>query len=58
MRVEAGDDQQENTNRSNLPGAAGDSKHKNFGKVPKYLEKYKEEADELAKKRAEIRAKR
>ena len=33
-------------------------KHRNYGKVPKYLEKYKEEADELAKKRAEIRAKK
>ena len=33
-------------------------KHRNYGKVPKYLEKYKEEADELAKQRAELRAKK
>ena len=30
--------------------------HKNYGKVPKYLNKYKEEADEVAKQKAEERA--
>jgi len=34
------------------------STHKNFGKVPKYLEKYKAEAADVAKKREELRAKR
>ena len=32
--------------------------HKNYGKVPKYIEKYKVEAADLAKKREEIRAKK
>ena len=35
-----------------------DQKHKNFGKVPKYLHKYQEEAKDLARKREELRAKR
>ena len=32
-------------------------RHKDYGKVPKYLEKYKEEAEELEQKRAELKAK-
>jgi hypothetical protein len=32
--------------------------HKDFGKVPKYLTKYKEEAEALAQKRAELKAKK
>ena len=32
--------------------------HKNYGKVPKYLNKYKEEAEELARHREELRAKK
>ena len=34
------------------------SMHKDFGKVPKYLAKYKEEAEALAQKRAELKAKK
>ena len=37
---------------------ASNPNHKNYGKVPKYLNKYKEEAVDLAKKREEIRAKK
>lgn len=32
--------------------------HKNYGKVPKYIEKYKDEAAELAKQREELKAKK
>lgn len=32
--------------------------HKDFGKVPKYLAKYKEEAEALAQKRADLKAKK
>jgi len=37
---------------------AGTPRHKNYGKVPKYLENYKKEAEELEQKRAEIKAKK
>ena len=30
--------------------------HKDFGKVPKYINKYKEDAAELDRKRAELKA--
>ena len=32
-------------------------RHKDFGKVPKYLAKYKVEAEELEQKRADLKAK-
>jgi len=44
-------------NVQNNPGGAT-PRHKEFGKVPTYLKKYKEEADVLADKRAEIQAKK
>ena len=49
---------QENRQKvGNLPPRTPvDQKHRNYGKVPKYLEKYKNEADELAKKREELKA--
>ena len=37
---------------------AGTPRHKDYGKVPKYIEKYKEEAEDLAQKRAELKAKK
>jgi len=40
------------------PGARSTPQHKNYGKVPKYIEKYKEEAAELDRKREELRAKK
>ena len=40
------------------PGPDQTPIHRNYGKVPKYIEKYKEEAADLAKKRDEIRAKK
>ena len=40
------------------PGPDQTPVHKNYGKVPKYLERYKEEAADLEKHRAELRAKK
>ena len=40
------------------PGPDQTPIHKNYGKVPKYLERYKEEAADLEKHRAELRAKK
>ena len=37
---------------------AAQGHHKNFGKVPAYLNKYKEEAETLAQKREDLKAKR
>ena len=42
----------------NAKAAEEKDKHKNYGKVPKYLEKYKEEAEVLQKKRDELKAKK
>lgn len=38
------------------PGPQHSATHRNYGKVPKYIEKYKTEAVDLAKKREELRA--
>mmetsp|Transcript_35151 Transcript_35151/g.46297 ORF Transcript_35151/g.46297 Transcript_35151/m.46297 type:complete len:241 (+) Transcript_35151:204-926(+) len=40
------------------PGPKQGVQHRNYGKVPKYISKYKEEAADLARKREELRAKR
>jgi len=44
-------------NVQNNPGGAT-PRHKEFGKVPKYLQKYNAEAEVLAEKRAELQAKK
>jgi len=44
-------------NRQNNPGGAT-PRHKEYGKVPKYLQKYNAEAEVLAEKRAELAAKK
>ena len=38
--------------------ATAPSSYRNYGKVPKYIEKYKEEAKDVERKRAELRAKK
>ena len=49
----------EEVKASNAPQNPNETpNHKNYGKVPKYIEKYKEEAKDLAKKREELRAKK
>lgn len=44
--------------RGGAPNPDATPIHKNYGKVPKYLEKYKDEAAELEKEREALRAKK
>ena len=52
------ENQEANMQQPKQKQTANTTHHKNFGKVPAYLNKYKEEAETLAAKREELKAKR